>query len=494
MTTAIVWFRRDLRLSDNPALQAALKTCSYLLPIYIHAPEEESAWQPGSANRWWLDKSLNSLDASLRRLGSRLIVRSGPSLKTLCRLCADHGVTHVYWNRLYEPDTVKRDRAIQSHLRTEEIHCQSCNASLLFEPWQIHSAQGAPYRVFTAFWKTCIKPGISPHTITPMPLALPGLPGSIESLTIDQLRLKPTIPWDTGLDGHWQPGETGALLRLDQFLHHALDTYPGQRDMPGIRGTSCLSPHLHFGEIGPQQILQGMLAHTELDLTANTASGPAVYLRELGWREFAHHLLYHYPYTSNAPLDQRFQYFPWKQAESAGEYLTAWQRGQTGIPIVDAGMRELWQTGWMHNRVRMIVASFLTKNLGIHWLEGARWFWDTLVDADLANNTLGWQWTAGCGADAAPFFRIFNPVRQSERFDPQGQYLRKWLPELATLPDAELHAPWKASAAVLASACINLGTDYPWPLVDLMQSRQQALNDWERIKSIPHKIGSFEKD
>jgi deoxyribodipyrimidine photo-lyase len=255
--------------------------------------------------------------------------------------------------------------------------------------------------------------------------------------------------------------------------------------VPGIPGTSSLSPHLHFGEIGPRQILQGIECQTELELTAQDNSDPAVYVRELGWREFAHHLLYHYPHTSEQPLDPRFHHFPWQQREQCIEHLSAWQQGNTGIPIVDAGMRELWRTGWMHNRVRMIVASLLTKNLGIRWQEGTRWFWDTLVDADLANNTLGWQWTAGCGADAAPFFRIFNPVRQSERFDLQGRYLRRWLPELDGLPDAQLHAPWEANPVQLKTAGVKLGKDYPLPIVNLKLSRQQALENWESIKSIP---------
>ncbi len=485
MTTAILWFRRDLRLTDNPALQAALATCSRLLPVYIHAPDEESPWQPGAASHWWLDRSLRQLDQSLQRLGSGLIIQQGPSLETLHKLAGQYQATHLFWNRLNDPGTRARDTEIKAALQAQGTRCESHNAGLLFEPWRIQTAQQTPYRVFSAFWRACLKAGMPSAVPSPSPARLPPIPEPVESLSVDQLRLKPAIPWDAGLHEHWQPGEAGALLSLARFLDNAIIDYATGRDLPGIDGTSSLSPHLHFGEIGPRQVLQGIQARTELELTAKGGTGPAVYVRELGWREFAQHLLYHYPHTCEQPLDLRFQHFPWQSGDQCHAHLSAWQQGNTGIPIVDAGMRELWHTGWMHNRVRMIVASLLTKNLGIHWQEGVRWFWDTLVDADLANNTLGWQWTAGCGADAAPFFRIFNPVRQSERFDPQGHYLRRWLPELAGLPDAQLHAPWEARPEQLKSAGIELGKDYPLPIVDLKLSRRQALENWESIKTIP---------
>jgi len=473
----LLWFRRDLRLCDNPALQAALAQADRLLPVYIHAPEEEAPWQPGAASRWWLERSLAALERSLQKLGSRLIIRQGPSLETLQRLCRDHRLSHVYWNRLYEPAIRQRDSGIKAALRGQGLRCESFNAALLFEPWQIQTRQQTAYRVFSAFWRSCIQAGFSPTPPSPAPVNLPEAPTGVASLPLEQLALKPRIPWDAGLQSRWQPGETGALEGLAAFLDESLDRYADQRDLPARSGTSRLSPHLHFGEIGPHQILHGILSRSDLELTVKGGPGAATYARELGWREFAHHLLYHYPHTDAQPLDTRFQHFPWQWAAQAGESLQAWQQGKTGIPIVDAGMRELWHTGWMHNRVRMIVASFLTKNLGIHWLEGARWFWDTLVDADLASNSLGWQWTAGCGADAAPFFRIFNPVRQSERFDPRGEYLRRWLPELDGLPEASLHAPWLADGGLP-------GRGYPRPRVDLKSSRQRALQQWQAVKSI----------
>ncbi len=341
MITALLWFRRDLRLTDNPALQAALANCSRLLPVYIDAADEESPWQPGAASRWWLDRNLRQLDQSLQRLGSRLIVRQGPSLETLQALIEQHQVTHVSWNRLYDPSTRARDTQIKASLQENGVHCQNCNAGLLFEPWQIQTAQQTPYRVFSAFWRTCLKAGMPKAPPSPAPQALPPLPESVETLSLDQLGLKPSISWYNGLSEHWQPGESGALLRLSRFLKDAITEYATGRDLPGITGTSSLSPHLHFGEIGPQQVLHGMQARTEVELTPKADSGPAVYLRELGWREFAQHLLYHYPHTSEQPLDPRFHHFPWRQGDQSTQHLTAWQQGNTGIPIVDAGMREL---------------------------------------------------------------------------------------------------------------------------------------------------------
>ena len=485
MTSALLWFRRDLRLTDNPALQAALTHCDRLLPVYIHAPHEDSPWQPGAAGNWWLDRSLRELDRSLRERGSRLIIRQGSSQAILQGLIERNQVSHLFWNRRYEPATRSRDTEIKASVKRLSVHCQSYNASLLFEPWQIETAQQTPYKVFSAFWRACMKSGLAAGNPKPAHHGFPAVDTRIETLSIDQLGLKPAIPWDEGLKARWRPGEQGALLSLDRFLDSALEAYAVERDIPGIEGTSSLSPHLHFGEIGPAQILRGIQLATGTELTAMEGdTGPAVFLKELGWREFAHHLLYHFPHTSEHPLDPRFQHFPWQSDDASAIHLKAWQQGNTGIPIVDAGMRELWHTGWMHNRVRMIVASFLTKNLGISWQQGARWFWDALVDADLANNTLGWQWTAGCGADAAPFFRIFNPVRQSERFDPQGHYLRRWLPELARLSDDQIHAPWKAKPEELRRAGIELGKSYPLPIVDLKQSRQQALINWKIIREL----------
>lgn len=474
--TAILWLRRDLRLDDNPALERALASGARLLPLYIHAPDEEQPWQPGGASRWWLHKSLASLDASLRERGSRLHVARGDSLEVLRRIAAETGATEVHWGRLYDPGTRARDTGIKQALRTDGLRCESHGSALLFEPWEIRNANGEPYRVFSAFWRACLKKLTKPDS-TEAPGRLPPPPDLRDGLPIKALELLPRIRWDEGLDERWTPGESSARRQLESFLAGRVSEYGDARDLPGVGGTSRLSPHLHFGEISPKRILGAVM-----DGFGDPTSEPVeAFVREVGWREFAYHLLYHFPQTPTDPLDPRFAAFPWDE-EATEDDLSAWQRGQTGIPLVDAGMRELWTTGWMHNRVRMVVASLLTKNLRIPWQHGARWFWDTLVDADLASNTLGWQWTAGCGADAAPYFRVFNPVRQGERFDPDGAYVRHWCPELARLPDSHIHAPWAAPAATLRAAGVTLGRTYPTPIVDLGESRKRALAAYEQIK------------
>ncbi|MEJ2060612.1 MAG: deoxyribodipyrimidine photo-lyase [Gammaproteobacteria bacterium] len=476
--SALFWFRRDLRLAGNPALSAALAAGKRVVPVYIHAPEAEADWVPGAASRWWLHRSLSALDGELRARGSRLIVRHGPAQQALDRLIAETAADAVYWNRLYEPAILARDGDLEQALQQAGIEVHHHNAALLFEPWTLATRSGAPYRVFTPYWKACLRLGL-PETIAPAPQRLPSVANDLESLPLDSLQLEPRFPWDAGLQAAWVPGEQGAQARLQAFLAEAAIDYAENRDRPDRAGTSRLSPHLHFGEIGPHQVVAAI--HRTLgDVGPRSTAGAEAYLRELGWREFAHHLLFHFPHTADRALDERFDDFPW--ASDFSDELTAWQRGQTGIPLVDAGMRELWQTGWMHNRARMIAASFLTKNLLVPWQQGARWFWDTLVDADLANNTLGWQWTAGCGADAAPYFRIFNPVLQGERFDPDGLYIERWVPELAGLPPQHRHAPWKAPQAVLDASGIRLGRDYPQPIVDLKTSRQRALDRFARIR------------
>ena len=476
--SAILWLRRDLRLDDNPALVRAMTENERVLPLYIHAPAEESPWAPGGASRWWLHGSLKALNLALRERGSRLLVTTGESLKVLERVCARTGATRVYWNRLYDPATRDRDSRIKLTLRERGLHCESHNAALLREPWDMLTSTGGPYKVFSAFWRRSL-PGLDDMKPLPTPERLRPLPETQElhGLTVPDLGLLPRIPWDQGLYEHWQPGETAALSQAGRFITGALAVYAERRDLPGQTGTSGLSAHLHFGEIGPRRLL-AMIAERNGSVTAPAA---AVFLSEIGWREFAHHLLYHFPHTTTEPLDPRFVRFPWR-TEHTATLLTAWQQGQTGVPLVDAGMRELWHTGWMHNRVRMVVASYLTKNLRLPWQAGVAWFWDTLVDADLAANTLGWQWTAGCGADAAPYFRVFNPVRQGERFDPKGDYVRHWCPELARLPDQYIHQPWAAPAATLRTAGLTLGTEYPLPLVDLARSRAEALAAFETIK------------
>jgi deoxyribodipyrimidine photo-lyase len=474
--TAILWFRRDLRLDDNPALTHALAGGARIVPVYIHAPDEESPWAPGAASRWWLHGSLLALDRSLRARGSQLWIARGDSLTELRRIIAATGATQVAWNRLYDPVTRARDTRVKQALMADGLDCESFNSALLFEPWEIANGNGQPYRVFSAFWRACVSE-LSRIGAVPAPGSLPAGPVPAGGPGIDDLDLLPSIHWDQGLRETWTPGEVAALGQAAAFLDARVGAYGEHRDLPGIPGTSRLSPALHFGEISPRRLL-AMVVERHGDPTAAPVEH---FVRELGWREFSHHLLYHFPRTPSEPLDTRFADFPWCTAD-ATERLEAWQRGQTGIPLVDAGMRELWHTGWMHNRVRMVVASLLTKNLLLPWQAGARWFWDTLVDADLASNTQGWQWTAGCGADAAPYFRVFNPVRQGERFDPDGSYVRRWCPELARLPDKFLHQPWSAPPPILAGADIRLGSHYPVPLVDLAHSRQDALAAWETLK------------
>jgi deoxyribodipyrimidine photo-lyase len=475
-TTVIIWLRRDLRLADNPALHLALARGEHPVPLYIHAPTEEHPWAPGAASRWWLHQSLASLDRRLQALGSGLILGDGDSLECLRATARAVGAKAIYWNRLYDPALVARDARIKQALRGDGLRCESLKAHVLFEPWELATGTREPYRVFTAFWRKAA-PGLGHEAPLPAPTSLPPLPDGLSSLPLDALGLLPRIAWDSGLAAAWEVGEPAALARLERFIDRALAGYARGRDLPGVAGTSGLSPHLHLGEISPCQVLETLARRVPWGL----AGVAEPFVRELGWREFAHHLLYHFPRTPDEPLDRRFTAFPWR-TEGADVLLAAWQRGRTGIPLVDAGMGELWHTGWMHNRVRMVVAALLTKHLRLPWQAGARWFWDTLVDADLAANTLGWQWSAGCGADAAPYFRVFNPVRQGERFDSKGDYVRRWCPELATLPDRWVHQPWTAPASLLRAAGVDLGHSYPAPVVDLAESRREALTAWAQVR------------
>jgi deoxyribodipyrimidine photo-lyase len=467
----LLWFRHDLRLTDNPALLAAVSRGGPVIPVFIWSPEEEGRWQPGSAVRWWLHQSLGRLDASLHLHHSRLIIRRGPTLETMRELLDQSGATAVYWNRQYEPALISRDSSLKAALHKDGLIAESFNGSVLFEPWTVRKQNGQPYQVFSAFWKACLgQPEPAPPQNAPSHVATPRHWPS--TLKLADLCLEPTVDWTGGLRTTWCPGEAGAAEQLRCFEEQALAGYATARDQPDRPGTSRLSPHLHFGEISVRQIWFAVRKHRRGSGTRRYAEAIRVYARELGWREFARHLLYHFPHTPEQPLRKEFADFPWEPNRKA---LREWQRGRTGYPIVDAGMRELWQTGWMHNRVRMVVASFLVKDLLIPWQNGAAWFWDTLVDADLANNTLGWQWTAGCGADAAPYFRIFNPVIQGEKFDPNGDYVRRWIPELKKLPNAWVHKPWEAHPRVLADAEIELGRTYPRPIVDHQQARARAL-------------------
>ena len=482
-STALVWLRRDFRLNDNPALAAACARHACVQLVYVHAPEEQLPWVPGEASNWWLHHSLASLQKAVALLGSQLTLRQGESLATLRALAAETGATAVYWNRLYEPALVARDQRIKTALRADGITAESCNSALLFEPWEVKTGSGDPYRVFSPFWRQCE----SRLQELPAPLPAPAILGGVKkppaSLPLTALRLLPAIAWDAAFPMHWSPGEEGAAARLQNFAQGRIAHYKQQRDLPAVQATSGLSPHLHFGEISPRQALAAARLETagaEVSVLNNSAH----FVRELGWREFSHHLLFHYPATAAEPMYQKFGSFPWRSKGDYAADLKAWQQGRTGIPIVDAGMRQLWASGWMHNRVRMIVASFLTKNLLIPWQEGAAWFWDTLVDASLAQNTLGWQWSAGCGADAAPYFRIFNPVLQGEKFDGEGRYTRHWLPELTKLGDKFLHRPWEAPGEVRRAAGIALDSPYAQAIVDLAASRARALAAYERIKGV----------
>ncbi|OZB59037.1 MAG: deoxyribodipyrimidine photolyase [Lysobacterales bacterium 14-68-21] len=462
MSLAIVWFRRDLRLADNPALHAACGAHERLLPVYIHAPQEEGEWAPGAASRWWLHHSLGALRASLHVHRAELHLRHGDSAQTLAALIEATGAEAVYWNRLYEPAAIERDTRIKQALRDRGVEAHSFNAALWREPWQVRTKTGDPYRVFTPFWRN-LRTLIDESGPLPVPQPLRGATAD-GGVSLESLGLLPRIRWDAGMAETWTPGERGAQELLELFVDGAVNDYAEGRDIPSRHGTSRLSPHLHFGEISPRQIQAGL--HQLLAARHGARPDLEPFLRELGWREFAHHLMFHFPETHTANFNPKFDGFSWAEADDT--LIERWQQGRTGIPLVDAGMRELWHTGWMHNRVRMVVASFLTKNLRQHWHHGARWFWDTLVDADLPNNSLGWQWVAGCGADAAPYFRVFNPVSQSQKFDPKGEYLARWLPELAGAVLALRHEPWKDPSLLRRSG-------YPAPMVDLGESRAAAL-------------------
>lgn len=478
MAVKIVWFRNDLRLADNPALAAATQRKATILPVFLGDADEKGDWAAGSASRWWLHQSLQNLQRELDERGSRLVIRQGESLAELLRLVEETGADAVVWNRQYEPVAVEQDRWIASRLRETGIEVETFGGSLLYEPSEVQTKQGKPFQAFTPFWKAC-QSLREPSEPIPAPQALSGPSRWPKSETLESLELEPKFDWAAGLRDMWEPGSLGAQRRLGRFLNAALSSYCHDRDKPGLEGTSRLSPHLHFGEISPRQVWHAVAGHCRIDRRTRQGKSAAAFLRELGWREFAYHVLFHFPHTPERPLRSKFEKFP---AINSPKKLKAWQTGRTGYPIVDAGMRELWTTGWMHNRMRMVVGSFLTKELLIPWQQGARWFWDTLVDADLANNTLGWQWIAGCGADAAPYFRIFNPVKQGEKFDGYGRYVRQWIPELAQLPAQWIHRPWEAPQEVLDRAGIRLGEAYPLPIVDRGEARQAALEAFAAIK------------
>lgn len=466
----LIWLRQDLRLADNPALLAAGD--APVIPVFILEAAEEDPHYPGAAARWWLEGSLRALAAALETRGSRLILRRGKPAEVLERLIADTGATRVLWNRCYDPASITRDSAIKTAFAARGIAAHSFNGSLLHEPWELKPATGGFFRVFTPFSKAARKRG-EPFAPAPAPARLASPDAWPQSDNLADWGLTPTRPdWAGGLRARWKPGEAEGSRQLDHFLRDGLAPYADRRDRPDIDGaTSCLSPYLHAGNLSPRQVWHALRRASTG--AANTV-GADKFASELLWREFCYHQLYHNPGLREAPLDARYRHFPWREDGAA---LTRWQRGQTGIPIVDAGMRELWISGFMHNRVRMIVASFLVKHLLLPWQLGRAWFEDTLVDADLASNSASWQWVAGCGADAAPYFRIFNPVLQGEKFDPDGAYVRRWVPELVGLPAAWIHKPWLAPPALA-----GIPAGYPAPMVDLAAGRQRALDAFASLK------------
>ncbi len=468
-STTLVWFRQDLRLRDNPALAHAAASGS-VIPVYIVDDTHAQQWQPGSASNWWLHQSLCALNESLN---GNLLFFKGDPLQIIPDIISQTQIEQVVWNRCYEPWQIRRDKTLKAQLQNVGIQCQSFNGNLLWEPWQLTKQDGSPYKVFTPFYKKCLQHQ-TPRFPVPKSESIQYYHHTLSSLPLAELALMPSINWYQAFTKHWRPGEEGAGFILSQFLNNNIADYANNRNIPSVNGTSCLSAHLHFGELSPHQVW-----YAAEQITAADVEQCEPFRRQLVWREFSYYLLYHFPSFPEKNFNARFDHFPWSKDDNL---LIAWQQGKTGIPIIDAGMRELWQTGYMHNRVRMIVASFLVKNLLQDWREGAAWFWDCLLDADLANNSASWQWVAGSGADAAPYFRIFNPVLQGKKFDPDGEYVKRFCPELGSLPSKYIHNPWEASADFLQQHHILLDQTYPSPIVDLKQSRQRALDAFHQIK------------
>ncbi len=473
--TLILWFRKDLRLSDHAALATAADEGFRILPLYIREPEEAGTGPLGAAQAWWLNHSLSAFGKSLVALGSRLILRSGPAERVLSELIAQTGASAVFWNRRYDPPGIAIDKALKAKLIADGIEVRTFAGQILHEPTKLKTGAGGHFRVYTPFWKALDGSGEPPEPI-PAPTSVATPQDWPESEPLEDWHLLPTRPnWARGFEPVWTPGEAGAKKRLADFVKTGLNGYRNRRDFPAEPHVSMLSPHLAHGEISP-----AFVWNATRGLDDSYSSEDVIHFRkELVWRDFSYHLLFHFPDLSVANWNGKFDGFPWRDAP---DLLEKWQRGQTGYPIVDAGMRQLWQTGFMHNRVRMIVASFLIKDLLIDWREGERWFRDTLVDADPASNAASWQWVAGSGADAAPFFRIFNPITQGEKFDPEGAYVRRFVPELKDMPAKFIHKPFDAPFAVLKDAGVSLGKTYPLPIVDHGKARDAALSAFQGLK------------
>ncbi len=471
----ILWYTRDLRLNDHPALQAAARA-GPVVPAYILSDNAASGWPLGGASRWWLAHSLRALAGDLAANGSKLILRRGDPAAILPALADEVGAEAVYWSRAYEPDLIRAQEGVRAALEAAGVAVKRFGGRILYEPENVATKDGAPYKVFTPFYKAILARG-SPSGPLSAPAQIAAPDNWPQSDKLETWGLEPTKPdWAGGLRATWTPGEHGARKRLSWFLDEAAADYDEMRDRPDIDGTSRMSPHLTWGEISPRQIWHA----AEPRAVSGAAKGVESFLSEVVWREFSYHMLFHWPDLPDTSWREAFRDFPWDEDQQA---LRAWQRGQTGYPIVDAAMRQLYEIGWMHNRCRMIAASFLIKDLLIPWQRGEEWFWDTLVDADLASNAAGWQWAAGSGADAAPYFRIFNPVKQGERFDPQGDYVRQYVPELAKMPAKHIHAPWTAPESVLRDAGVRLGESYPRPMVDHGEARKRALAAFQQIKT-----------
>jgi len=467
----IVLFRNDLRVSDNGALAAASATGKPVVPLFIFDEEQQDARPAGAASRWWLHHSLSALGNSLGLLGVQLALRQGATKEIVAETARTTGADAVFWNRRYTPVSITADTALKSELRAEGFQAESFDGFLLHEPSRLMTRSGDFYKVFTPFYNRLAEDEF--RDPFDAPTSIVAWQGELRSSKLDEFKLLPKSPdWSSGLAERWQPGEQGAAESLATFLEDRLGNYTDSRNVPGVQGTSGLSPHLAHGEITPFQIMAA--------LRRRRGEGVQTFRKELAWREFSYHLLFNRPKLHIENFRPEFDAFEWRSAPAA---LRAWQSGRTGYPIVDAGMRELWQTGWMHNRVRMIAASFLIKDLLIDWRDGEEWFWDTLVDADSANNPASWQWVAGSGADAAPYFRIFNPILQGEKFDADGSYVRRYVPELAKLPDRYVHRPWEAPASVLKECGITIGENYPSPIVNHSDARERALAAYRDTRS-----------
>ena len=464
---AIVWFRKDLRLSDHPALDAALQGGMEIIPVFVWDEKEGGSWSPGAASRWWLHYSLESLGSSITKAGGKLLLARGNAAEQLPKIARAHQAGHILYSRAYDPAGIATQEAVEEACDSRGITTESFNASLLQEPWETKNGTGKPFQVFTPYWrKSRAIIYREPASYDPKKLSFVQQTSSPQSLT--ELALLPDHPWHNKMGTHWEVSESAAHQQIERTVEEVTRSYATRRNHPSVDGTSRLSPYLAWGQVSPRQICKAILqAENE-----GSHRGENKFLVEIGWREFSYHLLYHFPIIPDQPLRPKYANFPWLDDP---DNLKRWQFGKTGYPMVDAGMRQLYETGWMHNRVRMVVASFLVKHLLLPWQDGARWFWDTLVDADLASNTQGWQWAAGCGADAAPYFRIFNPITQGTKFDVRGEYAKRWIPELGNLPSKHLFSPWTAPSSTLLESGVKLGDNYPDPCVDHPEARARAL-------------------